>query len=104
MAVIYLGDMGKNYLHAVPEDEWNNDWWDELKVKAPRCYERSEECKNLPGDIFTIAKLICKYNPDIETELCLDRALQWLIDWNNQPDLYPTLDEYKELLHRLNFG
>ena len=81
---------------------WNNDWRIELSHKDPECYERLCDCVNTKKDIITMARLNYKHNPFKEKEDCLDRILEWVTDWNNQPNLYPsTAYEYSKLLAKI---
>lgn len=85
---------------------WNDNWRDDLEEDM---YIRLCECRNTRTDIFTMSKLVVKYNLDKDTEDCLCRILEWVGDWNNQfevadlpQDMYldylNKLENYKKLL------
>lgn len=82
-------------------DAWNNDWRDELKSDDYDAWERLADCRNRRSDIKKYAKLIYKYNPNRTKEECLDRAIEWITDWNNQPKLIPDDEEYKKIIESI---
>jgi hypothetical protein len=49
-------------------------------------YIRLCECRNTKNDIFIMAKEMWKFNPNKKFEDCLDRMIEWVLDWNNQYD------------------
>ena len=82
-------------------DNWNDDWREELKKDNYEAWIRLADCDNRRSDIKLYAKLVCKYNPSKTKEECLDHVIQWITDWNNQPELIPDDDEYKKILESL---
>lgn len=82
------------------ENNWNDNWRNKLKEKSPSIYERLCECRNTKKDLLIIACYIFSYNHIHKTkEECLDRAIQWLTDWNNQVELIPN--NYNWYLQRM---
>ena len=72
-------------------EKWNDDWRAELKEKHSDIYERLCDCRNKKSDIIIIAKYIYSYNKsNYGKKDCLDRAITWITDWNNQVELIPT--------------
>lgn len=82
-------------------DNWNDDWRDELKENDYNVWERLAECRNNLNDITKICKLMYKYNQGKSKKDCLDRTLEWICDWNNQDNLYPSDEDYVKLLETL---
>ena len=82
-------------------DTWNNDWRDELKTDDYAAWERLADCRNRRSDIKKYAKLIYKYNPNRTKEDCLDRSIEWITEWNNQPNLIPDDEEYKKIIESI---
>ncbi len=80
------------------DENWNDDWREELKRDDYAAWERLADCKNRRSDVKKYAKLIYKYNPNRTKEECLDRSIIWLTDWNNQVHLVPDDDEYKKII------
>ena len=80
------------------DERWDNTWIDELKIDDPKSYDRLCICKNTRNDLKKYAKLIYAYNRQRTKEECLDRAIIWLTDWNNQVSLIPDDAEYKKIL------
>ena len=82
--------------------KWNDDWRTELKDSNENCYLRLCECCNRKFDILIIAGLMYKYNQYRTKEECLDRTIEWIIDWNSQVELYPSdSKEYQKILSRM---
>ena len=77
---------------------WNDDWREELKENNPDAYERLSNAKNIKKDITEIAKLMYKYNLSGTKEDSLDRAIEWITDWNNQANLCLDDEEFKKIL------
>ena len=72
----------------------------ESEVSEP-IYTRLAECRNIKSDIVPLTKVIKKvYNCDNRS--ALDYMLEWLTDWNNQVELYPSDIEYEKYLKELN--
>lgn len=82
-------------------DNWNDDWREELKKDDYEAWTRLADCDNRRSDIKLYAKLVRKYNPSKTKEECLDRVIQWITDWNSQPELIPDDDEYNKILESL---
>lgn len=80
----------------VPDkEEWNDDWRNKLEHDYPSVYSRLQNCNNTKRDLLIIACYIFTYNHMFKTkEQCLDRAIQWLTDWNGQTELIPTNYEW----------
>lgn len=83
------------------DSRWNDDWREELEQENEHCYIRLCECRNTRRDMKTIAKLMYKYNPNKTKEECLWRTIEWITDWNNQYNLDPTEEEFKEILNSM---
>lgn len=83
------------------DDNWNDDWREELMKDTYEVWERLAECRNRIKDIPIMAKLVYKYNPSKTKEQCLDRIITWVTDWNNQFNLIPDDEGYKKLLERM---
>lgn len=82
--------------------DWNDDWREELETDYESCYIRLCECRNTAKDIVLMAQLMYRYNSGRTKKDCLDRMLDWVTDWNNQPNLYPdTEEEYNKMLSYL---
>jgi hypothetical protein len=81
---------------------WNDDWREELKSDDYDAWERLCECRNTKRDMRKIAQLIYKYNRSKDKEECLDRAIEWITDWNNQCNLVPTQEEFDEMINSMN--
>lgn len=83
------------------DEKWNDDWREELKKDNYEAWIRLADCNNRRSDIKLYAKLIYKYNSNRSKEDCLDRAIEWITDWNSQPRLIPDDDEYKKILETM---
>lgn len=82
------------------EREWNDNWRTKLARHCPQVYDRLCNCNNTKNDLIVIARYIYNENFNYFTkEECLDRAIEWLTDWNNQAELIPT--NYKWYLDRM---
>ena len=72
----------------------------ESEVSEP-IYTRLAECQNIKSDIVPLTKVIKKvYNCD--KKFALDYMLEWLTDWNNQLELYPSDKDYEKCLKALD--
>lgn len=80
---------------------WNNDWRNELRDRDEACYMRLCDCRNRKADILTIATFMSRYNPNKSAKECLDMAIEWLTDWNDQIEIYPNKTEYETFLEKL---
>lgn len=81
--------------------KWNDDWRQELEREDEPCFTRLCECRNTKRDMFTMAKLLYKYNSDKSAEECLDRICEWVCCWNSQFNMELTEFEYNKYLARL---
>lgn len=84
----------KRYIKASSE-KWDNSWRDNIPGDVR---ERLAACCNSWKDIKIMARAMKAVNPNRSAEDCAERILEWVCDWNNQWQLDPTIDEYKELL------
>ena len=80
---------------------WNDDWREELKNNYTAIYERLCDCDNKKNDIEVIAVLMQKYNPNVCSDVILDRVMEWLTVWNNQSYLELTLKEYNKIIKKM---
>lgn len=89
----------KKYISA--SSNWNNGWRDNIpgEVRA-----RLSECRNTWQDIEIMGRAMKLANPDKSVDECAERILDWVLDWNDQYDLDPSLDQYEELLRYIEEG
>ena len=82
------------------ENNWNDSWRRDLAQAQTDVYDRLCECRNTKSDLLVIAKFMYFVNKENHTKKeCLDRAIQWLTDWNNQVELIPN--NYNWYLQRM---
>ena len=82
-------------------ENYNDDWREELKLDYPEVYERFCLAKNTSKDLIVLSKLMYKYNKDKTKEQVLDRVIDWVTGLNNQVSLIPSENEYKKILKLL---
>lgn len=80
---------------ASDDSRWDDSWRDNISEEV---YDRLCTCCNSWKDIKIMGRAIKAVNPTRSAEECAERILEWVCDWNNQWQLDPTEDEYKELL------
>ena len=89
----------KKYISA--SSNWNNDWRDDIPGEVRT---RLSECRNTWQDIEIMGRAMKLANPDKSVDECAERILDWVLDWNDQYDLDPSLDQYEELLRYIEEG
>ena len=77
---------------------WNDDWRDTLKKNRHNVYERLCNGQNTKHDILVMARAMCAVNPNKTAKECLDRMIEWVIDWNGQYMIEISDDDYKKYL------
>lgn len=88
-------------LYVKAASAWDDSWREQMKQFDEDCFVRLCECRNRKADILKIAQYMKEANPSRESEECLERAFEWVTDWNNQYDIDLTVDEYKRYLSKI---
>ena len=82
--------------------EWNDNWRFELDREKPKMLTRLAECKSKTNDVFYMAKLMHKYNPEKTSEECLDRIIEWVCGANSQTYLLDEIfEKYDEKVENI---